>query len=296
MPLPIASVIVSTYNQPAWLALCVAGLAHQDRHDFELVVVDDGSRDETRQLLDSLRPGLPFPLRHVWQEDDGFRKCRALNLGILDARSDYLVFTDGDCVPRRDFVSAHLRLREPGRYLGGGYCKLPKAVSDRIDGDAIAAGLHCDLGWLAAQGLPRGQRSLKLWARPGLRESLLNVVTPTRPRWSGNNASGWRDDLVRANGFDERMTYGGEDLELGERLANAGVRGKQVRFSAICVHLDHPRGYVEAGMRAANERIRAATRATRATRTAHGLDWHAGSRPPPGSPSPRVRGEGAAGG
>ena len=148
-------------------------------------------------------------------------------------------------------------------------------MSDRIDNAAIAGGLHCDLDWLIAQGLPRKQRSLKLWARPGWRETLLNAVTPTRPRWSGNNASGWREDLVRANGFDERMTYGGEDLEFGERLGNAGVRGQQVRFGAICVHLDHPRGYVEPGMRAANERIRATTRALRATRTEHGVDQHA---------------------
>ena len=274
MPAPVASVIVSTYNQPRWLALCLDGFAAQDRHDFEMIVVDDGSRDDTRTLLDARRSGLPFPLRHLWQEDRGFRKCRALNLGIADARSDYLVFTDGDCVPRRDFVSAHLRLREPGRYLGGGYCKLPLGVSERIDSAAVAAGLHCDPDWLTAQGLSRGQRSLKLHARRGWRERALNALTPTRARWSGNNASGWRSDLVRANGFDERMTYGGEDLELGERLANAGVRGRQVRFSAICIHLDHPRGYVEPGMRAANDRIRVETRMLRTLRTGHGLAGH----------------------
>ncbi len=274
MSAPTASVIVSTYNQPGLLQRCLAGFAHQDRADFELIVVDDGSGDETRALIEMNRAKLPFTLSHAWQEDQGFRKCRALNLGILAARSDYLVFTDGDCVPRHDFVSAHLRLREPGRFLGGGYCKLPQDVSTRIDDDAIAQRRHCDLDWLIAQGLPRRQRSLKLWSRAGWRETLLNATTPTRPRWSGNNASGWRVDLMHANGFDERMTYGGEDLELGERLENAGVRGKQVRFAAICVHLDHPRGYVEPGMRAANERIRATTRATRATRTAFGLDLH----------------------
>lgn len=274
MPAPVASVIISTYNQPRWLRLALLGWAAQDRRDFELVLADDGSRGETRELVDAMRPQLPYPLRHVWQEDDGFRKCRILNAAILASSGDYLVFSDGDCVPRADFLSQHLRLREPRRYLGGGYCKLPMPVSEAVTPEVIATGLHCDLAWLKAQGLPRGKRSLKLWAKPGWRERLLNAVTPTQPRWSGNNASGWKADLVAANGFDERMTYGGEDLELGERLANAGITGKQVRFSAVCIHLDHPRGYVKPEMRAANDAIRADTRRERRTRTNHGLNLH----------------------
>ena len=68
------SVIFSTYNQPEWLHKTLLGFAAQDRHDFEVVVADDGSRDETRDLLENLRPALPFQLQHVWQEDDGFQK------------------------------------------------------------------------------------------------------------------------------------------------------------------------------------------------------------------------------
>lgn len=268
---PKATVILSTYNQPRWLERALWGYACQDRHDFELVVADDGSADTTRALIERMTGELPFPLQHVRHEDRGFRKCTILNRGIEAARADYLIFSDGDCVPRADFVSQHLRLREPSRYLGGGYCKLPLALSEKIDRDVIRNGLHCDWDWLIAQGLPRSQRSLKLWARPGWRERVLNALTPTPPRWAGNNASGWKADLIAVNGFDERMTYGGEDLELGERLVHAGIRGKQIRFSAICVHLDHPRGYVEPGMRAANDAIRAHTRRTRSRWTAHGL-------------------------
>lgn len=274
MPSAVASVVISTYNQPRWLELALQGWAAQDRDDFELIVADDGSRDDTGALIERMRPQLPFALKHVWQEDDGFRKCRILNKAILQAGSDYLVVSDGDCVPRADFLSQHLRLRERGRFLGGGYCKLPMVVSEHITPQAIADGRHCDLDWLRSVGLPREDRSLKLWARPGWREWVLNAITPTQPRWSGNNASGWMADIVAANGFDERMSYGGEDLELGERLANAGIRGKQVRFSAVCIHLDHPRGYVRPEMKAANDAIRAQTRSERRTRTDHGLNLH----------------------
>jgi len=271
MQTPAASLIISSYNNTDWLQRCLWGYAQQDRLDFELIVADDGSGPATREMLAALTPGLPYPVKHVWHEDLGFRKCTILNRGIESARADYLIFSDGDCVPRADFVSQHLRLREPQRYLGGGYCKLPMDLSLKIDRDVIARGLHTDPGWLKAHGLPRKKRSLKLWARPGWRERLLNAATPTRPRWAGNNASGWKADLVRVNGFDERMTYGGEDLELGERLANAGVTGKQIRFSAVCIHLDHARGYVKPEMKAANQKIRDAVKAGGLTWTEYGL-------------------------
>lgn len=271
MSAPVASIIISTYNQPDWLQRCLWGYAHQDRRDFEVVIADDGSRDDTRARIEAMRPELPFALQHVWQEDDGFQKCRILNKGIAAARADYIIVSDGDCVPRADFVSQHLRLREPGRFLGGGYCKLPRALSHAIDRDVIARGDHCRLSWLRAHGLPLKKVSLKLWAQPGWRERLLNAVTPTEPRWAGNNASGWKADIERINGFDERMTYGGEDLELGDRLENTGVRGKQIRFSAVCVHLDHDRGYVDAEKKAANLRLRERTRQEKLVWTEYGL-------------------------
>lgn len=267
---PALSVIVSTYNQPDWLEKVLLGYAAQDFRDFEVVVADDGSRDETRARLDGLRPRLPYPLRHVWHPDDGFRKCVILNRAIEASRADYLVFSDGDCIPRADFLAVHAAMRRPRRFLSGGYVKLPRDVSHAITADDIAAGRHCDPAWLAARGFGDRRQRLKLAAR-GAGAALLNAITPARASWNGHNASGWKADLVAANGFDERMQYGGEDRELGERLENAGIRGLRVRYSAIVVHLDHDRGYVKPEMIENNRRIRAVTRAARATRTAFGL-------------------------
>ena len=264
------SVIFSTYNQPEWLRKTLLGFAAQDRHDFEVVVADDGSRDETRELLEGLRPSLPFQLQHVWQADEGFQKCRILNKAIRASRSDYLLFTDGDCIPRRDFVSSHLRLREPGRFLSGGYFKLPMSISKAISADDIAAGRCFELAWLRSQGLPWAARNVKLAAQGKLADCL-DVVVTARASWNGHNASGWKQDLVAANGFDERMGYGGEDRELGERLENHGVRGKQVRHRAVCLHLDHARGYKTTASVQANLAIRAETRSRKTVWTPHGI-------------------------
>jgi glycosyltransferase involved in cell wall biosynthesis len=270
-PAPIASVIFTTYNQPDWLEKVLWGFAAQDRHDFEVLVADDGSRDETRQRIEALRPQLPMPVRHLWQADDGFRKCEALNMAITASASDYLLFTDGDCIPRADFVATHLRLREPGRFLSGGYHKLPMATSEAITPDDIRSGRCFDEKWLRAQGMPASRRNIKLTAGPRL-GALLDLISPARASWNGHSASGWKRDIVAINGFDERMRYGGQDREFGERLENAGVRGKRIRHRAIVLHLDHPRGYATAESIAFNRTLRAETRRTRRTWTEFGIE------------------------
>lgn len=270
-----ASVIFSTYNQTAWLEKTLHGFAAQDRSDFEVLIADDGSTGATRQLIDGLRPRMPFALKHVWQPDDGFQKCRILNKAILASETDYLIFTDGDCIPRSDFVSAHLHFREPGRFLSGGYFKLPMSISEQISEADIASGRCFDLAWLRQQGLPFSARNIKLGAQ-GAVATLLDALVTARASWNGHNASGWKADVLAANGFDERMGYGGEDRELGERLQNAGITGKRIRHRAIVVHLDHPRGYVRQDIIEKNNAIRAHTQSQRLTRTPYGLDEHDG--------------------
>lgn len=270
--MPACTVMFATYNEPQWLEWVLWGYTTQTCRDFEVLVVDDGSREDTRAVIDRLRPQVNYRLRHFWQPDEGYQKCKGMNRGILLADSDYLIFTDGDCIPHPEFVARHLGLRERGRYLTGGYCKLPLELSHRITREDILAGHATDYAWLAANGLER--HTLKLRVRNEFLRTLLNTITPVKPRLHGHNASVWRDDAIRVNGWDERMQYGGQDLELGERLNNAGVRGKTIRYSAICVHLEHPRGYMKPGMREKNDAIRAKTRAERLVWTPHGIDLH----------------------
>lgn len=105
----------------------------------------------------------------------------------------------------------------------------------------------------------------------------MNAITPTRATWNGHNSSGWRTDILAVNGFDERMAYWAQDREFGERLVNRGVRGVQIRYSAICVHLHHERPYKTDESRERNRQIRRETRRNRAAWTIHGL--HKGPAP-----------------
>lgn len=265
------SVIITTYNQPAWLEKVLWGFAAQSLRDFEVVVADDGSGEETRRVIEGARPDLPA-LRHVWHEDRGFGKCEILNKAIIAAAGDYLVFTDGDCIPRRDFLAVHERLARPGSFLSGGYIKLPMDVSRAIDRDDVTSGRATDLGWLRSHGA-RGRQMARLGVPRGM-GALLDLLTPTRASFNGHNASVWKTDALAVNGFDERMGWGGLDREFGERLENAGIRGRQIRHRALVVHLDHPRGYKKPEIVARNLGIRRETRSTRRTRAVQGLDRH----------------------
>ena len=237
------SVIISTYNSPEWLKKVLWGYEQQTIKDFELIVTDDGSTNETQNLLEELRPKLSYPLEHIWHEDKGFRKTEILNKATLASKSDYLLFSDGDCVPRNDFIKMHLKFRQPGYFTSSGYLKLPMSTSKAITLEDIEKQKCFNPFWLLTKGKIPDRKSLRFIATKCKLDGLFNSITPTKASWNGHCSSGWKKDILAVNGHDERMAYGGEDRELGERLWRNGIRSKQIRFSAICIHLDHSRGY-----------------------------------------------------
>jgi glycosyltransferase involved in cell wall biosynthesis len=278
------SVILTTYNQPAFLEKVLWGWALQTRHDFQLVIADDGSGPETLDVIRRVCAESGLTALHVWHEDRGFRKTEILNRAIAACDGDYLLFTDGDTIPRRDLVDVHYRLAEPGRYLAGGYIKMPREVSEAITVDEVRSGRFADLAWLRARGWKPGHRAFRLTRSPRLAR-LYDALTPTKTIFAGNNSSVWRDAVVAANGFEGEMGYGGLDRALGYRLVNLGLRGKQIRHRAIAIHLHHERPYrTPEGMRR-NREILDAIRRGGETRARLGL---AELQP---DPSLRVRGE-----
>ena len=264
------SVIFATYNSPRWLEKVLWGYSVQQHRDFEIIIGDDGSGAETREVIDRLREETGLTIKHVWHEDKGFRKCRILNKAILEAEAPYLVFTDGDCIPRADFLAVHAAEARPGYFLSGGYHKLPMSTSEAISKDDILSGRCFDLKWLKAHGLKPGYKNAKLTATPR-QAKLFHMLTPTRCRFKGSNGSAWREDVMRINGFDERMPWGGLDREFGVRLVNAGVRPKHVRYNAIVIHLDHKRGYKDPDQVKQNKQLREYNRKHGVVRTDYGI-------------------------
>lgn len=264
------SVIVSTYNSPEWLKKVLWGFNCQTYKDFELIVADDGSGPETKQMVEEMRGQVFYDIKHVWQEDDGFQKCRILNKAIEVSSTEYIIMTDGDCIPREDFVQVHYINKEPGYFISGGYYMLPMNISKAITLEDIEKQNCFNIQWLKEMGIPKTFKNNKLTAS-GFVSKLLNTFTPTNASWNGHNSSAWKKDILNVNGFDERMQYGGEDRELGERLFNFGIKSKQLRYSAVCVHLDHKRGYKTPEAIAKNQLIRKETKSKKAVWTYYGI-------------------------
>ncbi|MFU8764339.1 MAG: glycosyltransferase family 2 protein [Haliea sp.] len=270
MPPEHIGVVITTYNSPLWLAKVLMGYEQQSQRDFTAIIADDGSGDETRDVIDRFRERGILRLEHVWQEDEGFRKCRILNQAIAETACDYLVFTDGDCIPEPNLVATHQRLAEPGYFLSGGYIKLTLPVSESLTENDIASGVIFDRDWLVARGQPRSHKLWKLLREPW-KQTLLNRITPAAASWNGMNSSTWTRDLIAINGFNEDMQYGGLDRELGERLWNYGHKSRQIRFSTVCLHLDHARGYAKPEIWAKNRAIRKAVKQNRSWWASNGI-------------------------
>ena len=266
------SVIFSTYNSPDWMEKVLWGFFVQTERDFEIIIADDGSRDDTRGRIARLRSDSPLTIRHVWQPDEGFQKSRILNKAIAAAQGEYLIFTDGDCIPREDFVAEHLRHADENYYLSGGYFKLPMAISKAITKDDVTSQRVFSADWLRQQGMNIGISSLKLSSRGQLGDVLNRL--PIKASWNGHNSSCYKKWAIAVNGFDENMQYGGQDAEFGRRLRHSGVKAKRIRYSTICVHLDHGRGYVTPEMQANSERIRLNTRRLKLKWTERGLNQY----------------------
>lgn len=249
------TVIISTYNAEEWLEKVLIGYSVQTYKDFDIIIADDGSRPSTKELIDSYAKDYPVPIRHLWHEDLGYRRQEILNVAIVEANHDYILMTDGDCIPRKDFVEVHANLAEKGKFLSGGYCKLPMSTSKAISKEDIVSGRCFNVSWLKSIDKLGFSNTLKLGAN-SLIGKFLDIISPTNPSFNNCNSSGFKADMIAINGYDERMKYGGPDREFGERLENYGVKGKQIRHKAIVLHLDHARGYKTPESLAANLAIR----------------------------------------
>lgn len=232
------AVVVTTFNRPDALAAVLEGYGGQSDRDFELVIADDGSTGETAEVVHKYKQRNLYPVTHVWQEDRGFRAAAIRNRAVASTSADYLIFTDGDCVPSRHFVKAHKRLAEPGFFLGANRVLLSEEFTRRVlqHQTPIHAWRWAD--WAQSWARREVNRLLPLLVLP---DGAFRKWAPNR--WYGIktcNLSLWRSDVIRVNGLDESYEgWGLEDSDLIIRLLHAGVKHKNARFAAPVFHLWH---------------------------------------------------------
>jgi glycosyltransferase involved in cell wall biosynthesis len=108
---PRVSVIVPTFNRARDIGRCLESLAQQTFRDFEVLVCDDGSKDNTREIVERFKDRLE--LQYRWEENFG-GPARPRNIGLSLARGEYVAFLDSDdwWMPRK--------LEQSVRYLDAG--------------------------------------------------------------------------------------------------------------------------------------------------------------------------------
>jgi glycosyltransferase involved in cell wall biosynthesis len=220
--------------------LVLEGYAQQSISDFEIIIADDGSNEETKHLIQKAQTKISIPIKHIWHEDLGFRAAKIRNLAVSKTNSDYLIFTDGDCIPSRNFVKSHLKYVEDGWFLAGGRILLSRKFTHQIIQEKLY--IH---NW-------NKRLFFKEFTNKNINKILplfiklpqLNFIRKRTPkRWQEArtcNLSLFRKDFIDVGGFNENFTgWGKEDSDLVVRLIQSGVFYKNLRFTSPIFHLWH---------------------------------------------------------
>lgn len=228
----LVSLIISTYNWKEALFLCLRSAFAQTVKPCEILIADDGSRDDTRQLIEKMRAATDIPIVHVWHEDKGFRLSAIRNRSIEKAKGDYIIQIDGDILLDKHFIADHLELAEKGYFVCGSRVLLDEKNTSCILGGTASAPALLRLGFGFMLNAFRSRALRQFLAQRYARHSMKRI--------RGCNMAFWKEDLYRVNGYNEALEmWGQEDAELSYRLVNAGVRKKQLKMGGIQFHLYH---------------------------------------------------------
>ena len=230
MSFPTCSLVTPTYNWPEALELLLLSIMNQTVLPNEVLIADDGSKEDTKQLIERFQKIFPVPLVHVWHEDIKNRKPRAMNHAIARAKFDYIVEIDGDIIMNKHFVEDHLTFAQKGFYLYGSRVNIQESLlPDLFSKKDIAFNFF-------SKGIKKRARTIRL---PFMMQ-FAEVVTKRSSKLRGCNMSFWRDDFIKINGFNENLVgWGIDDSEMIERLHNLNIKGKRLKFAGIAYHIYH---------------------------------------------------------
>ncbi len=236
---PSLDVALATYNEPEFTAATLEGYANQTDKDFTLLIADDGSKDDIRNLVTEYK--VRINIKHFYQEDIGFRKAKILNTAISASNADYIIFSDNDCIPSKYFIEDHKRAAKSGFFVSG---RRIDCRSGELNQLFFNLQDYSDLpfdhtGWLIKNSISKNIKYA---------ETAIRIPYWLHLLWSkkqkpllGANMAMWRSDFVQAGGFDENFnTYGGEDPDLERRLlARTSAKLKTLRGRAYVFHFYH---------------------------------------------------------
>lgn len=224
------ALLISTYNWKEALDLVLTSVSIQTKFTDEILIADDGSKPDTAELIQSYKSIIPIPIRHIWQEDSGFRKAQILNKSIAQTDADYIIQIDGDCILHLRFIEDHLLNAQEGLYLYGSRVNiLPQYVSKVLENKLIRFNFF-------SQEIKNKSRSVYL----PFFSNFYKAHSGISKKFRGCNVSYWRKDFLKINGYNEDFEgWGREDSDLAIRLSNLGIKARRLRYTGIVYHIHH---------------------------------------------------------
>ncbi len=230
MSYPTCTLVAPTYNWPEALELLLLSVLNQTVLPNEIIIADDGSNANTKELIASFQNKFPVPLIHVWHEDVKNRKPKIMNKAIAASKYDYIVEIDGDIILNSHFIEDHLTFAKKGHYLFGSRVNIQAKLLQRLFSEKIISFN------LFSPGIKKRGRTIRI---PILMHFAKSVDKRSR-KLRGCNMSFWREDFIKINGFNEALVgWGIDDSEMIERLHNIGIKGKRLKYSGIAYHIYH---------------------------------------------------------
>jgi len=225
------SVILSIFDQPNAFTYALIGYARQAFKDFELVVADDGSDEETRAIVERFKKEGAYPVKHVWQENKGYRRSKIANEAVRVSEGKVILLSDGDCIPHRDFVGTHAANVRPGGFCVGGYVRLSADYCRTLTEEKVRAGEYEAQMTSADRWHFRKTHWKSLWG--------VFFGRIKKPKVYGCNIGVDRDVYTAINGYDENFDgFGKEDSDLRNRLRRHGAKPVSLWGRAWVHHVD----------------------------------------------------------
>lgn len=225
------SLIVTTYNWKEALEVSLFSAFKQTNLPYEIIVADDGSKQDTARLVARIADNAPVPIIHSWQEDKGFRLARSRNRAIARTNGDYIVLLDGDIILEKHFIEDHRKFARPGYFIQGTRVLLNERLSAEVLKKKAMVATFCKTGVENKKNCLRSNLLARLFS---FRSSSLTGIKTC-------NFAFLKKDAVAVNGFNEDFIgWGREDSEFTVRLLNRGMKRQNMKFNGLAYHLYHP--------------------------------------------------------
>lgn len=224
------ALLISTYNWNDALILVLNSLKIQTVLPTEVLIADDGSRSETKELIEKFESESSIPIKHIWHEDLGFRKSKILNKSIANTNCEYIIQIDGDCIMHPKFIEDHLSFVSENKYLYGTRAGIKKESLSYIFKNNIY------MFNFFSKDISKRSRAIHCLFLAKNNKPHINYSTQFR----GCNVSFWRKDFIEVNGYNEDFEgWGREDSDLVIRMNNKGVLAQRLRYVGIVYHIYH---------------------------------------------------------